>query len=103
MPDDPLWQQVNDILIEHHADRMRKAQDQAAAAATRSQETEGRGSNHISARGPDTQTRNQYRAFLMRSTSCLPPNMPSPLPRQPAPQHLVSAATSGAGPPRKAA
>ncbi len=110
-PEDPLWQEVNDILIEHHADRMRKAQEirkqeQTAAAATPSQKPESRGTGHTSTRGSDTQTKNRYRAYLMRSTMCPPPDtplVPSGLPRQPAPHHLVSAATSGAGPPRKAA
>ena len=109
-PDEPLWQEVTDLLIDHHNDRMRKAQEflkqeQTAAARTRSQETENRGSD-ASVPALDAQTKSLYRAYLMRSTSCLPPDVPlipSLPPRQPAPHHLVSAATSGAGPPRKAA
>ncbi len=81
-PDDPLWEEVNDLLIEHHADRMRQAQEirkqDQATAAPRSQESESRGRN-ASARGSDTQTQNQYRASLMRSTSRLLPDMP-PMP-----------------------
>ena len=108
-PDHPLWQEVNDILVEHHADLMRKQdirnQAQAVATGNPSQEAKGHPNGHASPRDPDARTRNQYRASLVRSTTCLSPDtplVPFPLSRQPA-QHPVSGATSGAGPPQKAA